>query len=131
MATIKQFEDIEVWQQSMSLCTDIYKITNNDRFTKDYGLKDQIRRSAISVPSNIAEGFERNGKKQFTYFLTIAKASCGEIRTQLTIAHNLNYLELYDFNLILEKCINTSKQIAGLIKYLNRLQDSKIGRLED
>jgi four helix bundle protein len=119
MATIKQFEDIEVWQQSMSLCTDIYKITNNNYFSKDYGLKDQIRRSAISVPSNIAEGFERNGKKQFTYFLTIAKASCGEMRTQLTIAHQLNYLDLKDFHIILDKCINTSKQISGLIKYLN------------
>jgi four helix bundle protein len=123
MATIKQFEDIEVWQQSMSLCTDIYKITNNNYFSKDYGLKDQIRRSAISVPSNIAEGFERNGKKQFTYFLTIAKASCGEMRTQLTIAHQLNYLDLKDFHIILDKCINTSKQISGLIKYLNGLKD--------
>ncbi len=123
MATIKQFEDLEVWQQSMSLCTDIYKITNNNYFSKDYGLKDQIRRSAISVPSNIAEGFERNGKKQFTYFLTIAKASCGEMRTQLTIAHQLNYLDLKDFHIILDKCINTSKQISGLIKYLNGLKD--------
>ncbi len=122
MATIKQFEDIEVWQQSMSLCTDIYKITNNNYFSKDYGLKDQIRRSAISVPSNIAEGFERNGKKQFTYFLTIAKASCGEMRTQLTIAHQLNYLDLKDFHIILDKCINTSKQISGLIKYLNEFE---------
>lgn len=126
MATIKKFEDLEVWVQSMSLCTDIYKITNNDRFTKDYGLKDQIRRAAVSVPSNIAEGFERNGNKQFSYFLTVAKASCGEIRTQLNIAHNLNYLELYDFNIILEKCINTSKQISGLIKYIKRLEDSKV-----
>ncbi|MFN5786758.1 MAG: four helix bundle protein, partial [Flavobacteriia bacterium] len=97
MGKIKSFEDLEVWQLSMSLCTEIYELTNTDLFSKDFGLKEQIRRSAISIPSNISEGFERDSKNQFLYFLSISKGSCGELRTQLNIAFNLNYLEKKKF----------------------------------
>ena len=92
MGVIKQFEDLEVWQLSMSLCTEIYALTNTELFSRDFGLKDQIRRSAVSIPSNISEGFERDSKNQFLYFLAISKGSCGELRTQLTIAYNFNYI---------------------------------------
>lgn len=92
MATIKRFEELEVWKAGMELCSSVYALTNSELFSKDFGLKDQIRRSSISVPSNISEGFERDSKKQFLYFLVIAKGSCGELRTQLKIASNLNYL---------------------------------------
>jgi four helix bundle protein len=118
MATFEKFEELEVWKLSMELCANIYELTNNTLFAKDYGLKDQIRRSAISIPSNISEGFERDSKNQFIYFLTISKGSCGELRTQLKIAKSLNYLSNEDFEVINEKCLSVSKQLSGFINYL-------------
>lgn len=118
MGVIKQFEDLEVWQLSMSLCTEVYALTNTELFSRDFGLKDQIRRSAVSIPSNISEGFERDSMNQFLYFLAISKGSCGELRTQLTIAYNLNYIEKNKFDELTTKCIQTSKQLAGFSNYL-------------
>ena len=122
MSRIKGFEDLEVWQLSMSLCTEIYALTNSELFSKDYGLKDQIRRSAISIPSNISEGFERDAKNQFLYFLAISKGSCGELRTQLTIAFNLNYINENQYVDLKQKCIETSKQLAEFSKYLKSFE---------
>lgn len=118
MATFEKFEELEVWKISMELCAEIYKLTNTELFSKDFGLKDQIRRSSVSVPSNISEGFERDSKNQFIYFLTIAKGSCGELRTQLKIAKALNYIKETEYNVLNEKCFSTSKQLAGFITYL-------------
>lgn len=118
MATFEKFEELEVWKLSMELCAEIYKLTNTELFSKDFGLKDQIRRSSVSVPSNISEGFERDSKNQFIYFLTIAKGSCGELRTQLKIAKALNYIKETEYNVLNEKCLSTSKQLAGFITYL-------------
>jgi four helix bundle protein len=118
MATIEKFEELEVWKVSMDLCADIYRLTNTELFSKDFGLKDQIRRSAVSVPSNISEGYERDSKNQFVYFLVIAKGSCGELRTQLRIAKVLNYLNENEYSAINDKCISVSKQLAGFINYL-------------
>ncbi len=101
MATIEKFEKLEVWKSSINLCADIYKLTNTELFSKDFGLKNQIRR--VSVPSNISEGYERDSKKQFLYFLVIAKGSCGEVRTQLKIARVLNYLNEEDYILLTKK----------------------------
>ncbi len=123
MARIERFEELEVWKLSMELCTDIYKLTNTELFSKDFGLKDQIRRCSVSVPSNISEGFERDGKNQFLYFLQISKGSCGELRTQLKIANNLGYLDNIEFNNLNEKCLSTSKQIKGFIKYLKTFKE--------
>jgi four helix bundle protein len=78
MGKIERFEDLEVWQAGMNLCLTVYELTNSTEFSKDFALRDQVRKSAISVPSNIAEGFERDSNRQFLYFLVIAKASCGE-----------------------------------------------------
>ena len=94
-------------------------------FSQDFGLKDQIRRSAVSVPSNISEGYERDSKNQFLYFLVIAKGSCGELRTQLKIARILNYLKEEEYTTINEKCISASKQLAGFIKCLKQHQLTK------
>ena len=120
MATIERFEELEVWKSSIELCADIYKLTNTDLFSKDYGLKDQIRRASVSVPSNISEGYERDSKKQFLYFLVIAKGSCGELRTQLKIAHVLNYITEDEYQLINNKALSTIKQLGGFIKYLKQ-----------
>ena len=118
MATIEKFEEIEVWKVSMELSSDIYRLTNSELFSKDFGLKDQIRRSAVSIPSNISEGYERDSKNQFVYFLVIAKGSCGELRTQLKIARMLNYINEEEYITINDKCRSVSKQLAGFINYL-------------
>ena len=118
MATIKNFEELEVWKIAMELCTEVYNLTNKELFSKDFALKDQIRRSAISIPSNISEGYERDGINQFLYFLAISKGSCGELRTQLRIASYLNYISNIEFDILNEKCLTTSKQLSGFIKYL-------------
>jgi four helix bundle protein len=125
MATIGNFENIEVWRTSMDLCTEVYKITNSDTFSRDFGLKDQIRRASVSIPSNISEGYERDSKNQFLYFLSIAKGSCGEVRTQLRIAYNLNYLNELDFESLNLMCESTSKQLSGFIKYLRDFKGTK------
>lgn len=92
MAGFKSFEEMEVWQFFIELCTDIYRITKTDLFMKDFGLKDQIRRSVVSISSNIAEGSERESVKSFLYFLHIAKGSSAELNTQILIAKNLEYI---------------------------------------
>lgn len=125
MATIEKFEELEVWKTSMDLCADVYRLTNTELFAKDYGLKDQIRRASVSVPSNISEGYERDSKKQFLYFLVIAKGSCGELRTQLKIARILNYLNEEEYTIINDKALSTIKQLAGFIKYLKQYQSTK------
>jgi len=125
VATIERFEELEVWKVSMDLCSVIYTLTNYENFTRDFGLKDQIRRAAVSIPSNISEGYERDSKRQFLYFLVIAKGSCGELRTQLKIARNLNYLDEQTYNTVNEQCLSVSKQLKGFINYLKQYNEKK------
>jgi len=96
--TVKNFEDLDVWKLARELTIKIYSETKHGPFSKDFGLRDQIKRSAVSVMSNIAEGFERGGNKEFHNFLSIAKGSCGEVRCQLYIAVDQNYLHENDDN---------------------------------
>jgi four helix bundle protein len=88
MATIGNFEELEVWKTSMNLCTEIYRQTNTELFSKDFGLKDQIRRASVSIPSNIAEGSGRTSNKEFIRFLEIAISSSYELETQLILAQD-------------------------------------------
>jgi len=118
MGKIDCFEEIIAWQKARELCKEIYTITSSINFSRDYSLRDQIRRASVSVSSNIAEGFERQGKIEFIRFLTIAKASCGEVRSQLYLAFDLKYLSEEEFNKLKNQCIETSKTIGGLISYL-------------
>lgn len=120
MAKIERFEDIVAWQRARHLTTEVYKISNQGQFAKDFGLRDQIRRSAISIPSNIAEGFERNGRKEFIQFLSIAKASAGELRTQLYLASDLGYITEHEFKEVFALTEETSKLISGLMTYLQK-----------
>ena len=115
---IEKFEDIIAWQKSRELTKDIYAITSLGFFEKDYTLKEQIRRSSISISSNIAEGFERGGNKEFIHFLYIAKASCAELRSQLYIALDLGYTNEIQFQEIYNKAVEINKIITGLINYL-------------
>ena len=120
MAKFNSFEEIIAWQKARELNKEIYFLTNtSNSFSKDFGLRDQIRRSSISVSSNIAEGFERQSTKEFIRFLYIAKASAGEFRSQLYLVFDLNYIDQDDFNNLNLKINDISKLLSGLIKYLD------------
>ena len=118
MSTIKNYEEMEVWQKSMNLITKVYLITNSNPFQKDYSLGNQLRRSGVSIASNIAEGFERDGNRELINFLFIAKGSCGELKCQLTIARNLGYIEGGIFEELYNLANLIGKSLGGLIKYL-------------
>jgi four helix bundle protein len=113
-----RFEEIEVWKQTRVLVKDIYSVTEETPFSRDFGLRDQARRSAISIPSNIAEGYERKSNTEFIRFLFIAKGSAGELRTQLYLAKDLNYIDDVVFNNLFGKTEEISKSLSGFIKYL-------------
>lgn len=122
MAGARSFEELEVWQVSRKLCKEIYEITNQSGLSKDFALRDQIRRSAVSILSNISEGFERKGDKQFNYFLGVAKGSAGELRSQLYIALDLNYISEIEFEKLNTSVTSISKMIYGLMNYIKEKQ---------
>lgn len=118
MSKIVKFEEIEAWQRARKLVLEVYKISNDKLFAKDFSLKDQIRRAAISVMLNIAEGFARKTKKQFSQFLYISHGSIAELQSCLYIALDLNYIPEEKFNSLYKESEEISKMISGLIKYL-------------
>jgi four helix bundle protein len=118
MSTIQKFEDLKVWQKAREVNLQIYKLSNSGSFSKDFGLKDQIRRASISILSNIAEGFERDGNKEFNQFLSIAKASAAEVRSQLYVAKDLEYISETEFEEVINAVISFSKMLSGLMSYL-------------
>lgn len=120
MSLVKRFEDLDVWVAAKDASVMIYKITENESLRKDFGLKDQIRRASISIISNIAEGFERNGNKEFIQFLSIAKGSAGEVRAQLYIIKELEFINEEEFTLLNEKVTQVSKMLFGFINYLKQ-----------
>ena len=118
MAKFNSFEEIKVWEKARELNSEIYEISNNGLFKTDFDLRSQIRRSSISITSNIAEGFERETTKEFIRFLYMAKGSAGEFRSQLYLAQDLNYIKNEDFERLNIKVNDISRMISGLIKYL-------------
>jgi four helix bundle protein len=120
MATFQKFEDIEAWQRARKLTREIYTVSNENPFSKDFGLRDQIRKASVSIMSNIAEGFERGGTKEFIQFLSIAKGSSGELRSQLYVALDQGYLKEEMFDRLLVTALETSRMISGLINYLRK-----------
>lgn len=114
MARIERFEDLEAWKSARQVVKEIYRISKNDLFARDFGLRDQICRAAVSVMSNIAEGFERDGNEEFVNFLSIAKGSSGEVRSQLFVAPDQNYISEEDLKFIYDKTTENGKVIAGL-----------------
>jgi four helix bundle protein len=120
MPAIQRFEDLEAWKISREVTKDIYKMSTDGLFKRDFGLKDQIRRASVSIMSNIAEGFERDGDKEFTQFLSIAKGSAGEARSQLYVALDQEYISEIEFNSTYQKLTENSRVISGLMKYLQQ-----------
>ena len=122
MGKFKSFEEITSWQKSRLFNKRIYEITENISLKRDFDLVRQIRRASISISSNIAEGFERNTDKEFVYFLYVSKASAGEIRSQLYLALDLNYISKIEFDELYLNVSDISKLISGFIKYLENSQ---------
>lgn len=117
MATVKRFEDLICWQEGKNLVNLIFKITNQKAFT-DFSLKDQIRRAAVSIISNIAEGFERGTREEFVHFLYIAKGSCGEVRAQLYVALDQKFITDQDFQIVTLLAKRISAMLYHLIESL-------------
>ncbi len=122
MSTIKRFEDIDAWKKANELNAKIYSVSGKNKFLKDYGLRDQIRRASVSVMSNIAEGFEREGKKEFIQFLSIAKGSMGEVRSLLHVALREQYIEQIEFDEYYNNAEELSRMIFGFMKYLKKTE---------
>lgn len=120
MAKIEKFEEIEAWKASRDVAKLIYSMTKSEPFSKDFALVNQIRRASVSVLSNIAEGFERDGNKEFLHFLAIAKGSCGEVRSQMYVAFDQDYIDESAFRQAMEKLVETSRRISGLMRYLQQ-----------
>ena len=112
---ISCFEDLDIWQGSTKLAISIYTVCREGAMRKEWSLNDQMKRAALSIPSNIAEGFERGSAGDFRRFLSIAKASCGELRTQLYIASELNFITKEKFAELSAECLRLSAMIASLI----------------
>ena len=119
MASVKRFEDLEIWQLSRALCKDIYDVIESTNLKNNFKLCNQIDSSSGSVMDNIAEGFERNGNREFIQFLSIAKASCGETRSQLHWVFDRNFISEKKFETLREQTEVLSRKIGSFIKYLN------------
>ena len=124
MGKIENFEDIEAWQKARDLAREIYAISNDGQFARDFGLRDQIRRAAVSVMSNIAEGFERGGDVEFRRFLAIAKGSAGEVKAQLYVALDAGLIDQTRFDSLYKLATETGSLIGGFMRYLNNSRGS-------
>lgn len=120
MATWKTFEDLEVWQRARQLSLEIYKLTIEGTFSRDFSLKNQINDASGSVMDNIAEGFERGGKNEFVNFLSYSKGSAGEVRSQLVRAKDREHISNEDFERLHKEADEIGKMIGGLMNYLNK-----------
>lgn len=120
MAKIERFQDLEAWKMARKIAREVYDISKQDKFSRDFALVNQIRRASISILSNIAEGFERNGDKEFVQFLSIAKASNAEVYAQLYVALDQKYIDEIKFKEIASDLEETGRIIGGLLKYLQQ-----------
>ena len=120
MPSIKRFEEIVAWQKAKDLVREIYLVCANDRFSRDFGLKDQICRAAVSSMSNIAEGFGRKSSRDFAHFLDVARGSGLEVQSLLYVARDLNYIKEDDFERLYKLAEETVSLIGGFTSYLRR-----------
>ena len=121
---IERFEDFIAWQKARKLTADIYRVTSEGSFARDFGLKDQIRRAAVSSMSNLAEGFERGRPAEFHQVLSIAKASCAELRAQLYVALDVGYISLSTFDRLMAQATEVGQILGGLRQAVERRRES-------
>lgn len=122
---VERFEDLIAWQKARQLAAAIYRATSVGGFAKDFGLRDQIQRAAVSVVSNIAEGFERGSRSEFHQFLVVSKASAAEVRSQLYVALDVGYLDQPNFDKLMNQACEVSKIIGGLRSSVQKQRDTK------
>jgi len=125
MAKIERFEDLDLWKEGIVIGVEIYKLTSVGKLEKDYSSKDQLRRAAISISNNIAEGFEYNNNKSFIKFLKYSKGSAGELRSNLFVLKEANIISNGEYEGLETKLLSISKNIGGFIKYLNEFENKK------
>ena len=114
MGKVERFEDLIAWQKARALTQAIYDVTRQGAFARDFGLCRQIQRAAVSIMSNIAEGFERGGRGEFHQFLSTAKASCAEVHSQLYVALDVGYLDKANFDRLMEQAEEVARILGGL-----------------
>jgi four helix bundle protein len=129
MGKIERFEDLIAWQKARELTRAIYEATWQGAFAKDYGLSGQIQRAAVSIMSNIAEGFERGGRGEFHQFLSMAKASCAEVRSQLYVALDVGYLDKTAFDRIMLQAEEVARIVGGLRSSVDRQKKVRFGEV--
>ncbi|HEY0051191.1 MAG TPA: four helix bundle protein [Pyrinomonadaceae bacterium] len=122
---VEKFEDLVAWQKARELTKEIYEVTSIGEFSKDYGLRDQIRRASVSIMSDLAEGFERGKLTKFHQFISISKASCAKLRSQLYVAWDVGYLSKEDFKNLMLQAREVGKIIGGLRKSVEKKRDDK------
>jgi four helix bundle protein len=120
MATFKSFTEIEAWEKARMLTNAVYEVSKESSFSKDFGLRDQMRRASVSIMANIAEGFGRSGSTEFLHYLAIAKGSTCEVVSHLYVALDQRYLSKPDFDRLNSLADETANLIGGLMKYLGR-----------
>ncbi|MFO0453968.1 MAG: four helix bundle protein, partial [Pseudomonadota bacterium] len=113
---IETFEDLRVWQKGINLVKQIYLLTQEGQLSKDFGLRDQLRRASVSIPTNIAEGFERASRKEYVNFLNIAKGSAGEVRSLLRVALEVGYLDQETYSQLYSQAIELSRMLSNQIQ---------------
>ena len=123
---IERFEDLIAWQKARQLTREIYRITRAGRFARDFGLKNQIQRASVSIMSNLAEGFERGRPTEFHQYISIAKGSCAEVRWQLYVAWDAEYLERDEFVGVMNKAREVGRIIGGLRRAIERKKKENI-----
>ncbi|TKB74007.1 MAG: four helix bundle protein [Nitrospira sp.] len=116
----RRFEDLIAWQKARELTKKVYEVTGKGHFAKDFGLRDQVRRSSVSIMANIAEGFERARQSEFHQFLSIAKSSCAERRSHLYVAHDAKYVDDGTFNELMSLAKEVSLVLGGLRSAVQR-----------
>lgn len=122
---IERFEDLIAWQKARQLAAEIYRISAQSDFSRDFSLRDQIRRAAVSAMSNIAEGFDRGSRSEFHQFLVIAKASCAEVRSQLYVAQDVGYIDQKTFEIVSDSTNELLRIIGGLRAAVQKQRDKK------
>lgn len=122
---VQSFEDLVAWQKARELTKQIYLVTSKEPFSKDFGLRDQIRRASVSVMSNLAEGFERGSRSEFHRFILVSKGSCAEVRSQLYVAFDVGYIRHKQFQEMMDLGVEVSRIIGGLRSAVKKQKELK------